>query len=173
MYNPTHPTHLACCTCGYVRQHGQNGDHSCVSRLVEQRDILRSALETIAHLPDNRSDEACTIASRAIGQHDTQTNNTHDRRPIDELVAEYAAEGCDFTDRFWMHNVVARHVETMPDSLARCLLHVLRPPAEDPCFCCSDISLQIVSGGGSQEGYLGRITCLVDGKYVDYVRAEH
>mgnify|MGYP003452400876 FL=1 len=125
------------------------------------------------HQSRTKLNEQEKLLARLKEQHDTQTNNTHDRRPIDELVAEYAAEGCDFTDRVWMHNVVARHVETMPDSLARCLLHVLRPPAEDPCFCCSDISLQIVSGGGSQEGYLGRITCLVDGKYVDYVRTEH
>lgn len=43
---------------------------------------------------------------------------------------------------------------------------------EDFCYCNKSVSLQIVSGGGSPHGYLGRVTLKIDGKYVDYVRAD-
>ena len=44
-------------------------------------------------------------------------------------------------------------------------------PAQDSCFCHSGVSLQMVSGGAAPEGYLGWVTLLIDGAYVDYVRA--
>ena len=45
------------------------------------------------------------------------------------------------------------------------------PVQEDFCFCHDGVSLQIVSGGAAPEGYLGKVTLLIDGKYVDYVKA--
>ncbi len=45
-------------------------------------------------------------------------------------------------------------------------------PADDFCYCNAEISLQMVSGGAAPEGLYGRVTLLIDGKYVDYVRAE-
>jgi hypothetical protein len=46
------------------------------------------------------------------------------------------------------------------------------PKQEDFCFCHDGVSLQIVSGGAAPEGYLGKVTLLIDGKYVDYVKAQ-
>jgi len=45
-------------------------------------------------------------------------------------------------------------------------------PAEDFCYCNDEISLQMVSGGAAPEGLYGRLTLKIDGKYVEYVRAE-
>lgn len=44
--------------------------------------------------------------------------------------------------------------------------------AEDFCYCNEGISLQMVSGGAAPQGLYGRVTLLIEGKYVDYVRAE-
>jgi hypothetical protein len=46
-------------------------------------------------------------------------------KPIDKLLAEYAAEECDFTDMEWVRKTAQMYVERMPDSQVRCLLHVL------------------------------------------------
>ncbi len=46
------------------------------------------------------------------------------------------------------------------------------PVQEDSCFCHSGVSLQSVSGGAAPEGYLGKVTLLIDGEYVDYVKAQ-
>jgi hypothetical protein len=46
------------------------------------------------------------------------------------------------------------------------------PEQQDSCFCHDGVSLQIVSGGAAPEGYLGKVTLLIDGKYVDYVKAQ-
>jgi len=43
---------------------------------------------------------------------------------------------------------------------------------EDFCFCNSDISLQIVSGGAAPEGLYGRVTLKVGEDYVDYIRSD-
>ena len=40
------------------------------------------------------------------------------------------------------------------------------------CFCHDGVSLQMVSGGAAPEGYLGKVTLLIDGEYVDYVKAQ-
>ena len=40
------------------------------------------------------------------------------------------------------------------------------------CFCHDGVSLQIVSGGAAPEGYLGKVTLLIDGEYVDYVKVQ-
>jgi len=48
----------------------------------------------------------------------------------------------------------------------------LQESEQDFCFCHSGASLQMVSGGGAPEGYLGRVTLLIDGEYVDYVKAQ-
>lgn len=45
------------------------------------------------------------------------------------------------------------------------------PGQEKFCYCNDQFSLQMVSGGGSEDGLFGRITCKVDGQYVDYKRA--
>jgi hypothetical protein len=45
------------------------------------------------------------------------------------------------------------------------------PVQKDSCFCHSGVSLQSVSGGAAPEGYLGRVTLLIDGEYVAYVKA--
>jgi len=47
-----------------------------------------------------------------------------------------------------------------------------QPEQQDSCFCHDGVSLQIVSGGAAPEGYLGKVTLLIDGKYVDYVKAQ-
>jgi len=55
---------------------------------------------------------------------------------------------------------------------ARELVRPPLPEQEDFCFCHDGVSLQIVSGGAAPEGYLGKVTLLIDGKYVDYVKAQ-
>ncbi len=45
--------------------------------------------------------------------------------PIEQLLEEYAGEGCYFTDMESVKRVSQRYVKTMPDSHVRCLLHVL------------------------------------------------
>jgi hypothetical protein len=45
-------------------------------------------------------------------------------------------------------------------------------PAGQSCFCHSGVSLQSVSGGASPDGYLGRLTLLIDGLRVEYVAAQ-
>lgn len=42
---------------------------------------------------------------------------------------------------------------------------------ERPCYCDVHTSLQMVSGGAHPLGYLGCVTILIDGEYVEYVRA--
>ncbi len=42
------------------------------------------------------------------------------------------------------------------------------PPDEDFCYCNKDVSLQIVSGGGAPEGYLGKVTLRIGDQYRDY-----
>jgi hypothetical protein len=46
------------------------------------------------------------------------------------------------------------------------------PEVEDFCYCNKSVSLQMVSGGAAPEGYLGRVTLLIDGEYVEYFRAQ-
>lgn len=41
---------------------------------------------------------------------------------------------------------------------------------EHSCYCDDSIIPQMVSGGAAPEGLYGRVTLLVDGKYVDYVQ---
>lgn len=45
--------------------------------------------------------------------------------PIEDLIAIYEDEGCPHDDLEWVCSTALRLVETMPDSQARCLLHVL------------------------------------------------
>lgn len=45
-----------------------------------------------------------------------------------------------------------------------------KPPVESFCYCDDEISLQMVSGGGAEEGLFGRITLKIDGEYVSYLR---
>ena len=46
------------------------------------------------------------------------------------------------------------------------------PVNQVSCFCHDGVSLQSVSGGAASEGYLGKVTLLIDGEYVDYVKAQ-
>ena len=39
---------------------------------------------------------------------------------------------------------------------------------EQPCFCDEHVSLQMVSGGGAPEGYLGKVTLRIGDQYRDY-----
>jgi hypothetical protein len=67
------------------------------------------------------------------------------------------------------------HKQDEARELVRLAAHKLKPPLpeqEDFCFCHDGVSLQIVSGGAAPEGYLGKVTLLIDGKYVDYVKAQ-
>lgn len=45
--------------------------------------------------------------------------------PILELLAEYEAEDCDFSDLEWVARTALRHVDSMEDSQNRCLLYAL------------------------------------------------
>ena len=45
------------------------------------------------------------------------------------------------------------------------------PAPVQSCFCHSGVSLQSVSGGASPDGYLGRLTLLIDDQRVEYVVA--
>ena len=58
------------------------------------------------------------------------------------------------------------------DALKAALMQQAEPVAWDPCFCHDGVSLQIVSGGAAPEGYLGKVTLLIDGEYVDYVKVQ-
>ena len=40
--------------------------------------------------------------------------------------------------------------------------------AEQFCYCNPDVSLQMVSGGGAPDGYLGRVTLRIGDQYRDY-----
>lgn len=44
---------------------------------------------------------------------------------INELLAQYEEECCDFTNLQWVVEASRRNVTTMPDSQVRCLLHTL------------------------------------------------
>jgi hypothetical protein len=49
------------------------------------------------------------------------------------------------------------------------------PPSSEEsfCFCNDEISLQMISGGASKEGYRGKVTLLLDdGVYIDYIRKD-
>ena len=46
------------------------------------------------------------------------------------------------------------------------------PVNQVSCFCHDGVSLQMVSGGAAPEGYLGKVTLLIDGEYVDYVKVQ-
>jgi len=45
------------------------------------------------------------------------------RTPIENLMAQYTSDGCDFTDMVFVRTASLRYVKTMPDSQARCLLY--------------------------------------------------
>ncbi len=45
--------------------------------------------------------------------------------PIDQLVAEYEAECCDFSDLDWVAQVSMRYASTLHDSQVRCLLYAM------------------------------------------------
>jgi hypothetical protein len=64
-----------------------------------------------------------------------------------------------------------RHLETIA-ALRKELAQQPRPVQEQSCFCHDGVSLQSVSGGAAPEGYLGKVTLLIDGVLVDYVKAQ-
>lgn len=45
--------------------------------------------------------------------------------PIEELLAQYEAECCDFRNMNWVAKVSMRYVQTMEDCQVRCLLYAL------------------------------------------------
>ena len=84
------------------------------------------------------------------------------------LVQEPKKRCCDHDSDCAIHNGDALPVGPCDCSLAAPPLLV----QEDSCFCHSGVSLQSVSGGAAPEGYLGKVTLLIDGEYVDYVKAQ-
>lgn len=50
--------------------------------------------------------------------------------PIDQLIAEYEAENCDFGNLDWLVRASYRYMDTMQDSQVRCLLYALAKWAE-------------------------------------------
>lgn len=71
-------------------------------------------------------------------------------------------------DCFAMHE---QAITALREALAQPPLPV-QPEQEQPCYCGPAASLQMVSGGAAPEGYLGKVTLLIDGAYVDYVKAQ-
>lgn len=61
----SNPEFHTCPTCGYTWQHGQHGGHSCVERLVKQRDELLSALKTAAMAFESRGNTGDAYQARA------------------------------------------------------------------------------------------------------------
>lgn len=52
-------------------------------------------------------------------------STTASNSPIEQLIAEYEAEACDFKNVEFLINSSYRYVDTMPDSQVRCLLYSL------------------------------------------------
>jgi hypothetical protein len=50
----------------------------------------------------------------------------------------------------------------------RKLLDASSEPQEAFCYCNKDVSLQMVSGGGAPEGYLGKVTLRIGDQYREY-----
>ena len=51
---------------------------------------------------------------------------------------------------------------------ARAALDAPSEPKEAFCYCNEDVSLQMVSGGGAPEGYLGKVTLRIGDQYREY-----
>ena len=78
--------------------------------------------------PRTRQADSAAVDMAALLQ-ELVTEQPEARTPIQELMAQYAAEGCDFTDIQWARGAAKRLANTMPDSQARCILFAL---AEQP-----------------------------------------
>ena len=66
--------------------------------------------------------------------------------------------------------VLERQDELRAELAATKAQGVVMPDTEDFCFCGKHVSLQMISGGASNHGYLGSVTLLIDGEYVEYTR---
>jgi hypothetical protein len=62
------------------------------------------------------------------------------RTPIENLMAQYTSDGCDFTDMVFVRTASLRYVKTMPDSQARCLLYAWAA-APQPQARAEDVAL--------------------------------
>lgn len=51
--------------------------------------------------------------------------SVEENTPIDELMAQYESEGCNFSDQGYVKRSAERLVKTMPDSFVRCLVYAL------------------------------------------------
>ena len=51
--------------------------------------------------------------------------NRNNNIPIEDLLAQYAAEECDHDNLEWVVTTAFRYVESMEDCQVRCLLHLL------------------------------------------------
>jgi len=50
----------------------------------------------------------------------------------------------------------------------RTLIASMEAQPEQACYCNADVSLQMVSGGGAPEGYLGKVTLRIGDQYRDF-----
>ena len=76
--------------------------------------------------------------------------------------------GC--TKALEQSNVAMFDIRVERDALQDKLTAIeLQKPAEDFCYCGPDVSLQMVSGGGAPEGYLGKVTLRIGDKLKDYL----
>ena len=72
-----------------------------------------------------------TIASVRIRRYEAQlaehclAEDKSENMPIEDLVALYESEACDFSNLDWVLKVSGMYVDRMGDSQVRCLLHTL------------------------------------------------
>ena len=72
--------------------------------------------------PSRHWDRTCPACIAESAQNDSgKRKNT----PIADLMAEYTAENCDFTDMAWVRKAAMLYVDRMGDCQVRCLLHAL------------------------------------------------
>lgn len=94
---------------------------------------------------DNAAVAMATLLQDLIEQQEART-------PIKELLAQYAAEGCDFSDLRWLRGTARRLATTMPDSQARCILFALAEQLESVPVLTVECEPGYWSGGHYHEG---------------------
>ena len=97
------------------------------------------------------------------------------RHLIDDLTVAVDDDGHTLyapKNTLMFSNFIGALIELMPTLAARAQPAQAVPDKEDFCYCNDEISLQIVSGGGADEGLYGRVTLKINGEYVNYVKAQ-
>lgn len=84
--------------------------------------------------------------------------------PIDELMAQYTAENCDFTDIEWVRKAATLYVDRMEDCQVRCLLHALiqTSPAVTELMKQCKLILDSRNDNIVMQGYLNCLPELLD-----------